>query len=98
MTEAERQQLNNFEARVRHLMYVHDELKLQHAQLKKILEDKEHNINQLKNELLELNQKYTNLRNAMTISLDGADVKKTRDELSKLVREVDACISMLINE
>lgn len=98
MTDAEREQLNNFEARVRHLMYVHDELKLQHAELKKVLEAKEQNIRQLKDELQDLNQKYTNLRNAMTISLDGADVKKTRDELSKLVREVDACISMLINE
>jgi hypothetical protein len=39
MTNEEREQLSVFEARVRHLMFLHDELKLQHAQLKATLDE-----------------------------------------------------------
>jgi len=36
-----------------------------------------------------LEDDYTNLKTAMTISLNGSDVKETKLRLSKLVREVD---------
>jgi hypothetical protein len=45
-----------------------------------------------------LHERYSNLKQALTISLDGADVKETRQELSKLVREIDKCITMLVND
>ena len=80
MTNEEREQLSVFEARVRHLMFLHDELKLPQT------------------ELQPLHERYSNLKQALTISLDGADVKETRQELSKLVREIDKCITMLVND
>lgn len=97
MTDEGREQLSVFEARIRHLMFLHDELKLQHAQLKEILEEKNQTISQLQTELQTLHESYGNLKQALTISLDGSDVKETRQELSRLVREIDKCISMLIN-
>ena len=42
-----------------------------------------------------LEDDYTNLKTAMTISLNGSDVKETKLRLSKLVREVDKCIALL---
>ena len=35
------------------------------------------------------------LKSAMAISLDGGDVRQTKQRLSKIVREVDKCIAML---
>ncbi len=98
MTNEEREQLSVFEARVRHLMFLHDELKTQHAQLKTTLEEREQTIAQLQTELQTLHERYSNLKQALTISLDGSDVKETRQELSRLVREIDKCITMLVND
>ena len=95
MTEEEKMLLNSFETQLRHLIYLHDELKRENAKLKKLLD-----IEKLKNEKVqaqydELEVSYTNLKTATAISLNGSDVKETKLRLSKLVREVDKCIALL---
>ncbi len=95
MTEEEKKLLNTFETQLRHLIYLHDELKRENTELKKLL-----NIEKLKNEKVqaqydELEVSYTNLKTATAISLNGSDVKETKLRLSKLVREVDKCIAWL---
>ncbi len=87
--------LNTFETQLRHLIYLHDELKRENTELKKLLD-----IEKLKNEKVqaqydELEVSYTNLKTATAISLNGSDVKETKLRLSKLVREVDKCIALL---
>lgn len=87
--------MNTFETQLRHLIYLHDELKRENTELKKLL-----NIEKLKNEKIqaqydELEVSYTNLKTATAISLNGSDVKETKLRLSKLVREVDKCIALL---
>ena len=95
MTEEEKKLLNSFETQLRHLIYIHDELKRENAELKKLLD-----MEKLKNEKVqaqydELEVSYTNLKTATAISLNGSDVKETKLRLSKLVREVDKCIALL---
>lgn len=95
MTEEEKKLLNTFETKLRHLIYLHDELKRENAGLKKQLD-----MEKLKNEKVqaqydELEVNYTNLKTAAAISLNGSDVKETKLRLSKLVREVDKCIALL---
>ena len=95
MTEEEKKLLNTFETQLRHLIYLHDELKRENTELKKLL-----NIEKLKNEKVqaqydELEVSSTNLKTATAISLNGSDVKETKLRLSKLVREVDKCIAWL---
>ena len=80
---------------LRHLIYIHDELKRENAELKKLLD-----MEKLKNEKVqaqydELEVSYTNLKTATAITLNGSDVKETKLRLSKLVREVDKCIALL---
>jgi uncharacterized protein involved in exopolysaccharide biosynthesis len=95
MTEKEKQLLSTFEARLRHLIFMHDELKRESAELKQLLSTKENEIQRLQNELTQLNRDYTNLKSATAISLNGGDVNETKQRLSKLVREVDKCIALL---
>ena len=45
MTEEEKKLLNSFETQLRHLIYLHDELKRENAELKKLLDNEK-----LKNE------------------------------------------------
>lgn len=95
MTDEEKKLLSTFEARLRHLIYLHDELKRENAELKQQLEVKDQEFQKALDDYRELEQRYTDLKNATTISLNGSDVKETKLRLSKLVREVDKCIALL---
>ena len=95
MTEEEKKLLNSFEAQLRHLIYLHDELKRENAELKKLLENEKLKNEKVQAQYDELEVSYTNLKTATAISLNGSDVKETKLRLSKLVREVDKCIALL---
>lgn len=95
MTDEDKKLLSTFEARLRHLIYLHDELKRENAELKQLLKAKEEECAKAHADYQELERNYANLKNATTISLNGSDVKETKLRLSKLVREVDKCIALL---
>ena len=95
MTDEEKKQLNDFETSLRHLIYLHDKLRRDHAELQRLLQEKEEALGKLRTDYDTLNQSYVNLKSAMTMSLDGGDVRQTKLRLSKIVREVDKCIAML---
>ena len=87
--------MNSFEPQLRHLIYLHDELKRENAELKKLLENEKLKNEKVQAQYDELEVSYTNLKTATAISLNGSDVKETKLRLSKLVREVDKCIALL---
>ena len=95
MTEEEKKLLNSFETQLRHLIYLHDELKRENSELKKLLENEKLKNEKVQAQYDELEVSYTNLKTATAISLNGSDVKETKLRLSKLVREVDKCIALL---
>ena len=95
MTEEEKKLLNSFETQLRHLIYLHDELKRENAELKKLLENEKLKNEKVQAQYDELEVSYTNLKTATAISLNGSDVEETKLRLSKLVREVDKCIALL---
>ena len=74
MTEEDKKLLSTFETQLRHLIFLHDEIKRENAELKRLLE-----IEKLRNEKVqaqydELEVSYTNLKTATAISLNGSDV------------------------
>ncbi|WP_455672188.1 hypothetical protein [Phocaeicola sp.] len=95
MTEEDKKLLSTFEARLRHFMYLHDELKRENAQLKQLLTDKDAEVKRVENSRKELEAMYTNLKMARTISIHDKDISDTKQRLSRLVREVDKCIALL---
>lgn len=95
MTDEEKKLLSTFEARLRHLIYLHDELKRENAELNQLLNKQEAELKKEQARFQELQQDYINLKTATTISLNGSDVRETKLRLSKLVREVDKCIALL---
>ena len=95
MTEEEKKLLNSFETQLRHLIYLHDELKRENAELKKLLENEKLKNEKVQAQYDELEVSYTNLKTATASSLNDSDVKETKLRLSKLVREVDKCIALL---
>ena len=95
MTEEEKKLLNSFETQLRHLFYLHDELKRENAELKKLLDNEKLKNEKVQAQYNELEVSYTILKTATAISLNGSDVKETKLRLSKLVRDVDKCIALL---
>ena len=95
MTDEERTLLSTFETQLEHLIFLHDELRQKNAKLMQELEAKDIECRKMQADFRELEQRYTDLKTATTISLNGSDVKETKSRLSKLVREVDKCIALL---
>ena len=95
MTEEGKKLLNNFETRVRHLIYLHEEQKREIDKLKDLLKSEEEKSRKLQKEIDALQSNYTNLKTASAISLNGSELRKAKLRLSKLVREIDECIALL---
>ena len=95
MTEEDKKLLSSFETRLRHLIFLHDEIKRENAELKRLLEDERSNNEKIRAQYNDLEVRYTNLKTAMAINLKGGDIKETKLRLSKLVREIDKCIALM---
>lgn len=95
MTEEGKKLLSNFETRVRHLIYLHEQQKRVIDELTVQLETEKNKNKELQAEIDELQSGYLNLKTASAISLNGSELKKAKLRLSKLVREIDECIALL---
>ena len=95
MTEAERKLLDDLDVKVRHLMYLHDKLTRENAELKQLLQEKDNEIRKAKDDWMVMRDNYANLKQARIISVNDNEVRDTKQRLSKLVRKVDKCIALL---
>jgi predicted nuclease with TOPRIM domain len=84
------------EAGMRQLMRLCDSLKDENRDLRTKLEEKEAEITRANAEIGQLNAEITNLVSAgALVGVDAENVEKTKKRLSKLVQDVEKCISLL---
>lgn len=95
MTEEDKKLLHTFEGKLRQLLFLYEGLEKENLSLRKEIDTKNAEINELKNSLKELEIKYINLKNARILSINDNDLRDTKQKLAKLVREVDKCIALL---
>ena len=95
MTEDRAKLLVDLDVRVKQVLLLCDKLKQENSQLEDELVIKKDEITRIKKELSLLNKKHDNLKMARTITAASVDVDTAKIKLSKLVREVDKCISLL---
>jgi len=95
MTEEQNKLLGVFEARVRQVMLLCDDLRGEVCNLKEQKKDLEESYDALLEENKKLKNKYDNLKMVRIISVKQDDFKAAKNRLSKLVREVDKCIALL---
>ena len=95
MTEEDKRLINTFEGKLRHLMFLYDELKKENVSLRQLLSQKEAELVRLENSRKELEEQYTNLKMARIISINDSELRDTKQRLARLVREVDKCIALL---
>ena len=95
MTDEDRKLISSFEGKLRHFMFLYEELRQENADLKQLLMQKDKEILRLEQSQRELEAQYTDLKMARTLSLYDKDIKDTKQRLSGLVREIDRCIALL---
>ncbi|MDD6891055.1 MAG: hypothetical protein PUD47_03035 [Bacteroidales bacterium] len=95
MTDEDKKRLNTFEGKLRHLLYLYDEEKKKNAALKKLLAEKEAELQRVDNSRKELEASYTYLKAARIVSINDNELRDTKQRLARLVREVDKCIALL---
>lgn len=95
MTNDERRQLKNFDAKVRQLISQFNITKQENADLYTELERKEEEIQRLQTELAQSRHDYSTLKLAKMIEISDAELKEAKQRITKLVREVNQCIGML---
>ncbi|MFV0468163.1 MAG: hypothetical protein ACK5MK_04450 [Dysgonomonas sp.] len=96
MANEQEKLLHQLEVGMKQLMFLCDSLRDENAQLANELEEKNKEIENLSAELSSMNLKHTNLKLAKSFSSRyGDEAKQARLKLSKLVQDVDKCISML---
>jgi phage shock protein A len=95
MTEEEQILLNNLKVNVQQFFVVFADVENEKKVLEKNVLNLKHEIELLKNEKLELNQKIEQLRLATHI-LSGVDEnREAKQKINKLIREIDKCIALL---
>ena len=70
-------------------------LKQENADLYAELEGKDEEIKRLRAELTQSKNDYNNLKLAKMIEISDADIKESKMKISRLVREINKCISIL---
>ena len=94
MTQNEKT-LAAFEARVRQLILRFQELKKENEELYQMVEKNEQDIKSLRCQLTQADNDYNSLKMAKMMEISDGDLQGAKDRLSKLIREVNKCISML---
>jgi chromosome segregation ATPase len=96
MTESDEKLLAGFEIKMRRLMYLCDTLRDENSQLRRQLAQKSTEIEDLSSTVEKLKTKYDNLKFARSFASGNTEEKElAKKRLSKLVRDVDKCITML---
>ena len=92
------QALANFETRVRQMILRFQELKKENEELYKMVGKNEQDLKDLQAKLSQGERDYQSLKMAKMIEITDGDLQGAKDRLSKLIREVNKCISMLQGE
>ena len=94
MTETETI-LATFEGRVHQLLLRFQELKKENEELYQMVAKNEQDIKTLQAKLAQSESDYETLKTARMMEITNGDLQGATDRLSRMIREVNKCISML---
>ena len=92
------QTLLKFQTRVRQMILRFQELKKENEELYAMLDKSEKDIENLRTQLAQSTNDYNSLKMAKMIEITDGDLENTKARLSKLIREVNKCITILKNQ
>ena len=94
MTENEKT-LNNFTTRVRQMILRFREIKKENNDLYTMVDQRDKEIQQLQAQLRQAQSDYQSLKMAKMIEITDGDMESAQKRLSKIIRDVNKCITLL---
>lgn len=93
--DANEKTLNLFATRMGQLILQYKELKEENAALVEMVDELEKQIAQFKVKLTQAESEYNSLKMAKMIEISDTDLEGAKSRLSKLIRDVNKCITLL---
>lgn len=87
--------LNTFATRVRQMLLQYEELKKENDELYTLVDRREQEIKQLQKELDQAHDDYNVLKMAKMLEVTDGDMETAQKRVSKLIRDVNKCITLL---
>ena len=87
--------LNTFATRVRQMLFQYEELKRENDELYTLVDRREQEIKQLQRELDQAHDDYNVLKMAKMLEVTDGDMETAQKRVSKLIRDVNKCITLL---
>ncbi len=95
MTNRYEELINAFEKRLRKLISEYKSLQEQNAALKAELDRKQTDLMHAYQEVLELRKNYDHLQIAKNLGGSEAEKAESKQQITKMVREIDKCLALL---
>lgn len=87
--------LNTFATRVRQMILRFNDLKRENDDLYTMIDERDAEIKKLQKQLAQVQADYNSLKMAKMIEITDGDMEGARKRLSKLIRDVNKCITLL---
>lgn len=87
--------LNTFATRVRQMILQYAELKKENDELYTLVDQREKEIKQLREELSQAEADYNSLKMAKMLEITDGDMEGAQKRVAKLIRDVNKCITLL---
>lgn len=93
--DANEQELNLFSTRVRQLLLHCQKMKKENELLKTKVQKYENQVKEMDELLAHADKEYNSLKMAKMLEITDGDMENAQKRLSKLIREVNKCITLL---
>ena len=87
--------LTHFTTRVRQLILQYKEIQKENGELMAKVEQCNVRIQELEDKLIQARNNYNSLKMAKMIEISDSDMEESQKRLSKLIRDVNKCITLL---
>lgn len=87
--------LNTFATRVRQMILQYEEIKKENNELYDLVDQREKEIAKLEAQLKQAQSDYNSLKMAKMIEVSDGDMEGAQKRISKLIRDVNKCITLI---
>lgn len=87
--------LNTFATRVRQMILLYEEVKKENNELYDLVDQREKEIVKLEAQLKQAQSDYNSLKMAKMIEISDGDMEGAQKRISKLIRDVNKCITLI---
>ena len=93
--DANEKTLTLFATRIRQMILQYKDVKKENSELYAMVDERDARIKQLESQLTQAQNDYNSLKMAKMIEITDSDLESSKKRLSKLIRDVNKCITRL---